>query len=156
MRGTLYAALSADPLIRITPAHAGNTAEESSSAMTTRDHPRTCGEHVTVLCLFKCSSGSPPHMRGTLKMVRPSDIMRGITPAHAGNTRVYPPRVRRPRDHPRTCGEHADAELGAFALMGSPPHMRGTLKDEPTKLMQLRITPAHAGNTPCLRCLHIA
>ena len=70
-----------------------------------------------------------------------------ITPAHAGKT--YPLAVNHPRnqDHPRACGENPPKFIYFYCIMGSPPRMRGKPKRGHKALIQIRITPAHAGKT---------
>ena len=34
-----------------------------------------------------------------------------------------------------------------FVVIGSPPHMRGTVRAVDTDTYEIRITPAHAGNS---------
>ena len=69
-----------------------------------------------------------------------------ITPAHAGNSRrsthIHSPGW----DHPRTCGEQLCPAPPYPALLGSPPHMRGTAFSGILICIPFRITPAHAGN----------
>ena len=50
-------------------------------------------------------------------------------------------------DHPRTCGEHLGKIVEQCGVIGSPPHMRGTLWISPSSITTNGITPAHAGNT---------
>ena len=111
--------------------------------------------------------GSPPHTRGTrivknfkLRCIR-------ITPAYAGNTSYSPlkpagckdhPRIRGEhphsccpsapgKDHPRIRGEHPMPQKRLSLFLGSPPHTRGTRLRKKEKSLQVRITPAYAGNT---------
>ena len=129
MRGTPCPFCGRNTTHGITPAHAGNTYTKD-----TTEAPQ---------------EGSPPHMRGTLPEQADSSRRSGITPAHAGNTRGSHPRLRCYRDHPRTCGEHRNHVFQRFRIIGSPPHMRGTLYQTMQRNINIRITPAHAGNT-CL------
>ena len=57
---------------------------------------------------------------------------------------------RRARDQPRTCGEYAAPSKCSARLEGSAPHMRGIQTSTPPRIAQLRISPAHAGNTTSL------
>ena len=45
------------------------------------------------------------------------------------------------------CGEHCIRHRHQRKIRGSPPHVRGTLKNLPTSLLYFWITPACAGNT---------
>ena len=70
----------------------------------------------------------------------------GITPACAGNS--IPPwcRVRPLEDHPRVCGEQPHLQLVGPDSLGSPPRVRGTVKDPLLDAVDMGITPACAGN----------
>ena len=68
-----------------------------------------------------------------------------ITPAHAGR-RGEPGVWRAARwDHPRACGEKCTRVFSFFAVLGSPPRMRGKETYQREPLATQRITPAHAG-----------
>ena len=70
-----------------------------------------------------------------------------ITPAHAGNSSPTQSFPTSPRDHPRTCGEQCTTlGIGRFSI-GSPPHMRGTVSQVHSEVVEVGITPAHAGNS---------
>ena len=71
----------------------------------------------------------------------------GITPAYAGKSScgyVEHPLIR---DHPRVCGEKPRKVFSSFAMIGSPPRMRG--KDAGLDYNPIidRITPAYAGKS---------
>ena len=54
----------------------------------TEDHPRSRGDHGTMLICFHLCSGSPPLTRGP-QLIPTVDILGiGITPAHAGTTNI--------------------------------------------------------------------
>ena len=90
---------------RITPAYAGKRLSSARYMRYRQDHPRLCGEKVTVAVPLIPYSGSPPPMRGKGKVhgksIRPSRI----TPAYAGKRayRHFPNQNQ--QDHPRLCGE---------------------------------------------------
>ena len=86
MRGILQSHTEAEQLLRINPAHAGNTTYISLFRFSFKDHPRTCGEYLTAFAAAKIIKGSPPHMRGILLVAFAVALSSGITPAHAGNT----------------------------------------------------------------------
>ena len=114
-----------------------------------RDHPRVCGEHEELTCLFPTEKGSSPRVRGTL--VPGSVLCRvpGIIPACAGNTQtgeIYTPNTE---DHPRVCGEHVSTWLCRLFWLGSSPRVRGTLCGIVTYCPNSGIIPACAGNTCC-------
>ena len=68
MRGTGSTIGSQIPVIRITPAHAGNRYRKERVYGVFGDHPRSCGEQLDSQLVPR-----PPA---------------GITPAHAGNSKV--------------------------------------------------------------------
>ena len=86
MRGTLSVSFSLRNVLRIIPAHAGNTCNQEFAKDYERDHPRTCGEHIVEGGTKLGAQGSSPHMRGTLLSAISYSGFRGIIPAHAGNT----------------------------------------------------------------------
>ena len=127
MRGTRKSTwLGACPC-GIIPAHAGNTGEGAE----TRAYP----------------IGSSPRMRGTPDAVNHAPHAVGIIPAHAGNTAPTPTWSRRPRDHPRACGEHNTGHHRRTLRTGSSPRMRGTRLHRDDAKPDPGIIPAHAGNT---------
>ena len=132
---------------RITPASAGNTFLRTDRSCLISDHPRICGEHCDNQDYLCHTVGSPPHLRGTLDYFGVEDVVDRITPASAGNTCQPSTDLDRIEDHPRICGEHTPTDIHILAVIGSPPHLRGTR----VKAMVLddvtRITPASAGNT---------
>ena len=95
------------------------------------------------------SNGSPPHTRGILPISEKNRCIRGITPAHAGNTSSICKRPSTPWDHPRTRGEYCVNAIVEIIKEGSPPHTRGIPEGIATIDVELGITPAHAGNTTC-------
>ena len=70
----------------IIPACAGNTACSSFPRLSSWDHPRMCGEHLTVVPSPGSAPGSSPHVRGTPLCVSFRGVPVGIIPACAGNT----------------------------------------------------------------------
>ena len=109
----------------ITPACAGNTNGGLEGSIFCRDHPRMCGEYFTRNRNTSNFTGSPPHVRGILAVVVWLALPAGITPACAGNTRIYYCGLKHSGDHPRMCGEY-DQHTNNFTLrLGSPPHVRG-------------------------------
>ena len=147
VRGKLYLLLSLLKNQGITPACAGKTPPESGLPFCPRDHPRVCGENDERIESVDDFEGSPPRVRGKLRRAHLCDGHIGITPACAGKTPALPSPARRPRDHPRACGENLCIAPQILFLSGSPPRMRG--KHSSSRLIRLRagITPAHAGKT---------
>ena len=73
---------------RITPACAGNSAESERLEALYEDHPRVCGEQPRRRSSPCACCGSPPRVRGTDDRYLWPEMLRGITPACAGNS--YP------------------------------------------------------------------
>ena len=72
----------------------------------------------------------------------------GITPAHAGKRRWRACVNGDGQDHPRPCGEkHMRGRMSIYS-QGSPPPMRGKVVSHMYRIVQRRITPAHAGKSP--------
>ena len=133
--------------VRITPAYAGNTKISRQSPFMCQDHPRLRGEHSpTQVKAVKCI-GSPPPTRGTLARCLPKWYNYRITPAYAGNTKVYFKFCSVVQDHPRLRGEHANIYYSRCNIKGSPPPTRGTPADAVKEQINKGITPAYAGNT---------
>ena len=114
MRGTPVNALRLAKIGGIIPAHAGNTALSDSRRKTSRDHPRACGEHPSLVSKMMVCGGSSPRMRGTPPALVPNVCFVGIIPAHAGNTVGCTVHNSTFRDHPRACGEHPSGQVFAF------------------------------------------
>ena len=90
-------------------------------------------------------SGSPPHVRGKVGQTAARNQAERITPAYAGKSRKTPTQLRKPRDHPRVCGEKFAAMFESMFIMGSPPRMRGKARPPANIKKSSRITPAYAG-----------
>ena len=131
----------------ITPAHAGNTLTNQIESSLFRDHPRSRGEYGFASYVDASFSGSPPLTRGILLNYDSETKAKGITPAHAGNTKSNHMVMRTHWDHPRSRGEYSIASLTELFLLGSPPLTRGILRFLLCLLVLTGITPAHAGNT---------
>ena len=68
-----------------------------------------------------------------------------ITPAYAGKRIFFDSRFRFVQDHPRLCGEKSSFPIKQPPTSGSPPPMRGKVKDKVSGFVDGRITPAYAG-----------
>ena len=113
--------------IRIIPAHAGQTFEQTGGEHNRPDHPRACGANTVARPCTSSADGSSPRMRGKLpRLLLPAFGCR-IIPAHAGQTcrlRVF---RRFGADHPRACGANHRHRGCAELRDGSSPRMRGKL-----------------------------
>ena len=107
MRGAVGLAQKPNPVIRITPAHAGSSSRLQGITLSLRDHPRACGEQLGLDIEDAVAEGSPPRMRGADCSSRGDIIPHGITPAHAGSRWCAVVSPCLPRDHPRACGEQS-------------------------------------------------
>ena len=112
---------------RITPACAGNSGKYGPKFAQSWDHPRVCGEQISLILPFCSHKGSPPRVRGTDGHGVWYFDRRRITPACAGNS----------------------ASVWSYRLWhsGSPPRVRGTGPNVPAFGDHAGITPACAGNS---------
>ena len=130
---------------RITPAYAGKRLLRQLRHITSRDHPRVCGEKVGPVGCVSGWLGSPPRMRGKVwHGVALADGHR-ITPAYAGKSCIYRSTTSISWDHPRVCGEKSFKTSTSCWSKGSPPRMRGKVGYPPKISCRSRITPAYAG-----------
>ena len=129
----------------ITPAHAGKSWSSLSLFSSHGDHPRPCGEKSASSPVASYTPGSPPPMRGKVRLFGGGGSGAGITPAHAGKSSRRRIHHRRVQDHPRPCGEKNPPRGSNRAGVGSPPPMRGKVSAHVARLSSIGITPAHAG-----------
>ena len=87
MRGKLKKGVLSLGETRITPADAGKTCAVRAQAKKKRDHPRGCGENIMKQRNMLFCRGSPPRMRGKLRICRKCLFGNRITPADAGKTK---------------------------------------------------------------------
>ena len=151
MRGTRCLVGRVSVAHGIIPAHAGNTKEVMRCSSASWDHPRACGEHQVLQTAIAGLPGSSPRMRGTPPITKFHGALRGIIPAHAGNTRCRANGRSPGGDHPRACGEHRAQRVAADPERGSSPRMRGTRCAGRLPRLFGGIIPAHAGNTLACR-----
>ncbi len=131
----------------IIPAYAGSTPRERRPSVSSRDHPRICGEHTTARVRPLIIEGSSPHMRGARLELLARLRAGGIIPAYAGST-CCRMRHRWPLwDHPRICGEHRHTTPTVATVWGSSPHMRGAPHAGRRRAGPDGIIPAYAGST---------
>ena len=145
VRGKVLAAGLYDLVYGITPACAGKRVKMTHYYELRRDHPRVCGEKIHIEPVLLVLLGSPPRMRGKVKVQVANKLVAGITPAYAGKRAGRCPDGCTPWDHPRVCGEKCSSVRSASHRRGSPPRMRG--KDLPftCDCESTGITPACAG-----------
>ena len=147
MRGKVIVRSRNAVQIGITPAYAGKSARILKRRTEKRDHPRVCGEKLKFGTNVTKNPGSPPRVRGKgiVHVFVPEKL--GITPAYAGKSQPWRSYSQRRWDHPRVCGEKRPAVDGKRPLRGSPPHVRGKVKDPVPVSALVGITPACAGKS---------
>ena len=105
MRGKVPKIEDGIDFIGITPAYAGKRTLMYPFSFEYWDHPRLCGEKKCCAILEIVSMGSPPPMRGKVRLLYHRGELFRITPAYAGKSCLRPKVERNHRDHPRLCGE---------------------------------------------------
>ena len=106
VRGKPQAARSFARGTGITPAGAGKTKNLLDAKEAGWDHPRRCGENVLYRFLCSLFQGSPPQVRGKLRVHSCLYPPMRITPAGAGKTMRQHIAQLTDEDHPRRCGEN--------------------------------------------------
>ncbi len=137
---------------RLTPARAGSTRCRPGSPGASRAHPRSRGEHPSFRRKRSRWAGSPPLARGARRRGDAPEPGQGLTPARAGSTPRTRSRRSRRTAHPRSRGEHRQAQFVALLRSGSPPLARGAPGYDPGQSHHWGLTPARAGSTArCMR-----
>ena len=120
-----------------------------------RDHPRIRGtnEHLSVYEYE--NTGSPPHTRDKWYKANKINVLRGITPAYAGQIKRIVRQRNWRKDHPRIRGTNMEQMTRTWRKAGSPPHTRDKFRraqetnfgygDHP----RIRGTNASSKLTPC-------
>ena len=132
---------------RITPACAGKRAMSTSPRGSIQDHPRVCGEKLTLSGSLQIISGSPPRVRGKERQPIVQRDGVGITPACAGKRTRQNTYFSACKDHPRVCGEKQLRVGRLRGNIGSPPRVRGKGHAAGIRRRRVRITPACAGKS---------
>ena len=112
------------------------------------EHPLVCGDHTSIPPLLSSPKESSPLVRGPPNKTRRPPNLPGIIPARAGTTPSTRVRSRRPRDHPRSCGDHQSLALWYASRAGSSPLVRGPPAAVAAASVGEGIIPARAGTTP--------
>ena len=147
VRGEVQGGGLTPPGSRITPACAGRSRVRSTTSQSHEDHPRVCGEKRCCRKPRLRVQGSPPRVRGEVLAVVIKVFNLRITPACAGRSSPAGRLVATVKDHPRVCGEKEDEVVGPLALPGSPPRVRGEVRQKRYGYTLQRITPACAGRS---------
>ena len=125
MRGKGFAHHPTPLSVGITPAYAGKSSFHHYILFYPGDHPRVCGEKQVKVVEYHNKRGSPPRMRGKVKVCNDMYGTQRITPAYAGK-RTRHPRVELPqRDHPRVCGEKPPRHAEIAGRLGITPAYAG-------------------------------
>ena len=111
MRGKGKISLCTCSKNRITPAYAGKSNGLTLDSPLLKDHPRLCGEKISVENRWTPIKGSPPPMRGKGFNKQLKFSIKRITPAYAGKSLSNIHEVSHYRDHPRLCGEKNSAVI---------------------------------------------
>ena len=106
-----------------------------------------CGEKLLICANGGLNPGSPPHVRGKVEPQTVKLFAVGITPACAGKRVKNSKGCAAGGDHPRMCGEKWLKPQWLFTNAGSPPHVRGKVKNTVAKNDARGITPACAGKS---------
>ena len=132
---------------RITPACAGKRERVIIWQCFAWDHPRVCGEkHCGGACEWR-HVGSPPRVRGKVKLLFLAVNPLRITPACAGKRERVIIWQCFAWDHPRVCGEKHCGGACEWRHVGSPPRVRGKANYEIGRNISDGITPACAGKS---------
>ena len=149
----------------ITPAYAGKSEVSFFDAVHDGDHPRVCGEKTTKATTKMQYEGSPPRMRGKVRLSALHPVLCRITPAYAGKSSAQASIASRRWDHPRVCGEKDNTcptvgtSVGitpAYAGKSLPSQKRAFSNgDHPRvcgeKLCSSSESPAYLGSPPRMR-----
>ena len=88
-------------------------------------------------------------MRGKVRPWTTQQSTFRITPAYAGKRNAIGVLSLHAKDHPRVCGEKPRNVFSSFAMIGSPPRMRGKANPRVCCVCRHGITPAYAGKSRC-------
>ena len=86
MRGKPIVAEQRVGVVRIIPAHAGQTSPKMAAMACRTDHPRACGANYRFPSNEEFAAGSSPRMRGKPVVQHQIELRDRIIPAHAGQT----------------------------------------------------------------------
>ena len=146
-RGTRYRAAPCHLSTRFIPARAGNTTGPRTGSSSAPVHPRSRGEHLSLVGLTVAIYGSSPLARGTRPEPARRVEHRRFIPARAGNTGARSGAGAPTSVHPRSRGEHLPPPTDGGHTTGSSPLARGTPQIFTGAGSSTRFIPARAGNT---------
>ena len=146
-RGLLGNRLAGGEVGRIIPARAGFTPPLGDPPGPLRDHPRSRGVYLRLICAGHEISGSSPLARGLPPEADALIPDEGIIPARAGFTPRTAVRMRWTRDHPRSRGVYGLSYPHTPSAAGSSPLARGLRFFGALATNEGGIIPARAGFT---------
>ncbi len=132
---------------RVIPAPAGKSVSVWWWCRTTAGHPRACGEERSRADSLAYSDGSSPRLRGREVLIPHERVLFGVIPAPAGKRRPAAWRPRRPRGHPRACGEEPRGASWSRPCRGSSPRLRGRAQRHLRERRLEGVIPAPAGKS---------
>ena len=125
----------------------GKATKGTAAGYTKRITPRLCGEKQILDGSPHQIEGSPPPMRGKVRVDDYRVRFYRITPAYAGKRSSQQSFKDLHQDHPRLCGEKSKVPKILIMPEGSPPPMRGKVSPSRIGATERRITPAYAGKS---------
>ncbi len=141
MAGTSCTRLGSSPLARGAPRSTANRTPSSPA------HPRSRGEHDPCDVRARHQAGSSPLARGAHRRHERARRGPGLIPARAGSTCRRSRRRARCPAHPRSRGEHLEADVLRVEWQGSSPLARGARCERDPRVVAGRLIPARAGST---------
>ena len=147
MRGQESRTVTSRVIQRITPADAGTSLDPRIRLYSPEDHPRGCGDKLAGFEAAAPPPGSPPRMRGQVRLDGVFHLQLRIPPADAGTRHMGINGLPYATDHPRGCGDKNYFSINFYWFIGSPPRMRGQVIPPGLSLSRCWITPADAGTS---------
>ena len=132
---------------RCIPAPAGETRSGRAAGADAGVHPRACGGNMFPMSSSNSSNGASPRLRGKLDRARLGHRGGRCIPAPAGETIGWSQRKHRSPVHPRACGGNRSEDRKRLPEMGASPRLRGKLRDQVGRRIQVWCIPAPAGET---------
>ena len=136
------------------PAYAGKTNPRVRFCVAGPEHPRVCGENVSVSGAVIKLKGTSPRMRGKPEHPCFLGLLQRNIPAYAGKTTTTPSMTNPCSEHPRVCGENRLTMFCRRSFCGTSPRMRGKPQGKLCLSVNVRNIPAYAGKTEAQVLLH--
>ena len=148
VRGTEISSQHTRPVLRFSPACAGNRQRLKLMLCPPTVQPRVCGEQWLLCEPAGGVLGSAPRVRGTAGHPTALVYPNRFSPACAGNRHSAKSSTERNPVQPRVCGEQEVLPSRSVFSIGSAPRVRGTVLAGFWRLSSARFSPACAGNRP--------